>query len=48
MTPAAALSLPECMQVTHQLFYFLDESKYHDLVSLVHRKRHLAPPGRNP
>ena len=34
MTPAAAMSLPECMQVTHQLFYFLDESKYHDLVSL--------------
>ena len=34
MPPAAAMSLPECMQVTHQLFYFLDESKYHDLVSL--------------
>ncbi len=34
MTIDAAKSLPECMQVTHQFFYFLDESKYDDLVSL--------------
>lgn len=34
MTVDAATALPGCMQVTHQLFYFLDESRYEDLVAL--------------
>ena len=34
MISDAAFPLLPCMQVMHQLFYFLDESKYDDLVSL--------------
>jgi len=34
MTVDAATALPGCLQVTHQLFYFLDESRYEDLVAL--------------
>ena len=34
MTVDAATALPACLQVTHQLFYFLDESRYEDLVAL--------------
>ena len=34
MTLNAATALPGCMQVTHQMFYFLDESKYEPLVEL--------------
>ena len=34
MTIDAALAMPESMQVIHQLFYFLDQSKYEDLVGL--------------
>ena len=34
MTVDAALAMPESMQVIHQLFYFLDQSKYEDLVGL--------------
>jgi hypothetical protein len=30
-------SLPECTQLTHRLFYFLDESKYDQLVSLFEK-----------
>jgi hypothetical protein len=34
MTVDTATALPECLQVTHQLFYFLDESRYEELVAL--------------
>lgn len=34
MTVDVTMALPGCMQVTHQLFYFLDESKYENLVAL--------------
>ena len=34
MTVDAATALPGCLQLTHQLFYFLDESKYEDLIAL--------------
>jgi hypothetical protein len=34
MTIDVTLSLPGCTQVMHRLFYFLDESKYEDLVAL--------------
>lgn len=34
MTVDAAIALPGCMQVMHQMFYCLDESKYEDLVAL--------------
>lgn len=34
MTVDAALAMPASMQVIHQLFYFLDQSKYEGLVAL--------------
>jgi hypothetical protein len=34
MTTDLARCLPECTQLTHQLFFCLDESKYDQLVSL--------------
>jgi hypothetical protein len=34
MPTETAQCLPTCMQLLHQLFYFLDESKYDQLVSL--------------
>ena len=34
MTVDAATALPGCLQVEHQLFYFLDESRYEDLAAL--------------
>ena len=34
MTEDMTLALPGCLQVTHQMFYFLDESKYGQLVDL--------------
>jgi SnoaL-like domain len=36
----ASIALPACLQVTHQLFYFLDESRYRELAGLF------APDGR--
>ena len=32
--PTAAMALPGCMQVVHQMFYFLDESMYPQLLEL--------------
>ena len=34
MTKENSTTLLECMQTTHQLFYFLDQSNYEDLVGL--------------
>lgn len=34
MTVDTTIALPGCLQVTHQMFYFLDESKYEQLVDL--------------
>lgn len=34
MPSDAATSLPGCLQVAHQLFYCLDESRYEELVAL--------------
>ena len=34
MTNPASLLLPECTQLIHQLFYFLDQSDYEQLVAL--------------
>ncbi len=34
MTTSVGAVLPECMQLIHQLFYFLDQSDYEPLVSL--------------
>jgi hypothetical protein len=34
MTTEAYKLLPACAQVTHQLFYFLDEARYDDLLAL--------------
>ncbi|KAF3997013.1 nuclear transport factor 2 family protein [Glaciimonas immobilis] len=38
MTTDAIQTLPGCIQLTHQLFYFLDESKYDALVALFERE----------
>jgi hypothetical protein len=38
MTAKIALPLPCCTQLIHQLFYYLDESRYGQLVSLFEEK----------
>ena len=34
MNSDMTMALPDCVQLTHQMFYFLDESKYEQLVAL--------------
>lgn len=46
MTVETTMALPGCMQVTHQMFNFLDESKYAQLVALFTPKGTLFRQGQ--